>query len=67
MTSSHLDSGERPDINVGMLVWPAEKGNQLGNVRLNFDHTTKGYMHKPESDQKNETHKIICDFGIQAH
>ena len=27
--------------------------------RLNFNHTTKRYMHKPESVLENETHKIL--------
>ena len=33
--------------------------------RLNpFDHTTKWYMHKPESVPKNGTHKILWDFEM---
>ena len=32
--------------------------------RLKFDHTTKGYMHKPESFR--EKHKILWDFEIQT-
>ena len=34
--------------------------------RLKFDHTTKWYMHKPESIQENEKHKIFWDFEIQT-
>ena len=34
--------------------------------RFKYDHTTKWYMHKPESVVENETHKIICDFEIQT-
>ena len=33
--------------------------------RLKSDHTTKSYMHKPESVLENETHKIPLDFEIQ--
>ena len=35
--------------------------------KLKFDHTTKWYMHKPESIQKNETHKILWDFETQTN
>ena len=31
-----------------------------------FDHTTKWYMHKPESVIENVMHKILWDFEIQA-
>ena len=34
--------------------------------KLKFDHTSKWYMHKPESVQENEMHKILCDFKIQT-
>ena len=34
--------------------------------RLNFNHTYKWYMHKPESFLVNETHKILWDFEIQT-
>ena len=34
--------------------------------KLKFDHTTKWYVHKPESALKNETHKIFMDFEIQT-
>ena len=34
--------------------------------KLKFDHTTKWYMHKPESVQVNETHKICWNFEIQT-
>ena len=27
--------------------------------KVKFDHTTKSYIHRPESDQENETHKIL--------
>ena len=30
--------------------------------RLKLDHTTKRYMHKPESVQQNETYKILWKF-----
>ena len=33
--------------------------------RFKFDHTTKWYMHKPESIQENETHEILRNFEIQ--
>ena len=33
--------------------------------RLKFDHTTKCYMHKPESVVENEIYKILCDFSIE--
>ena len=34
--------------------------------RLKFHNNTKGYMHKPKSVQEDKTHKILCDFEIQA-
>ena len=34
--------------------------------KLKFDHTTKWFMHKPESIQENETYKILWDFDIQT-
>ena len=33
---------------------------------LNFDKTTKWYMHKPESIPENETRSILWDFDIQV-
>ena len=33
--------------------------------RLKFNHTSKWYMHKPESVLENGTHKILWDFEIQ--
>ena len=33
--------------------------------RLYLNHTTKWYMHKPESVLENEIHKIIPDFELQ--
>ena len=34
--------------------------------RLNFGHSTKWYMHKPESVLKNGIHKILWDLQIQT-
>ena len=34
--------------------------------KINFDHTKKWYMHKPESVLENETHKILWDFEIKT-
>ena len=34
--------------------------------RLNFDHTTKWYIHKPELVLENEIHKILWDFETKA-
>ena len=34
--------------------------------RLNFDYTTKWYVHKTESVLENKTHKILWDFEIQT-
>ena len=34
--------------------------------KLKFDHTTKWYVHKPESIQENERHKIFWGFEIQT-
>ena len=34
--------------------------------KLNFDPTTKWYMHKSESVLKNETHNILWDFEIKT-
>ena len=31
-----------------------------------FDYITKRYLHKPESVQENEMHKILWDFEIQT-
>ena len=46
--------------------------NWVGNVilkelykRFNFDHTTKWYVHKPESIQENDMHKNLWDFEKQ--
>ena len=33
--------------------------------KLEFEHTNKWYMYKPESVLENETHKSLCDFEIQ--
>ena len=33
--------------------------------RLNFDHTTKWYMHKPKFVLENETQKFLLDCEIQ--
>ena len=33
--------------------------------KQNFDNTDKSCMHKPESDMKKETYKILQDFEIQ--
>ena len=33
--------------------------------RFKFSHTNKQYMHKPESDLENETHRLLRDFEIQ--
>ena len=40
-----------------------KKGNLM---RLNFDHTTKWYMHKQELILENKTHETLCDFEIQT-
>ena len=45
--------------------WVGEVIHRESCKRLNFDHTTKGYMHKPESILENGTHKILWDFKIQ--
>ena len=34
--------------------------------RLNFEYISKLYMHKLESVQENEMHKILWDFEIQT-
>ena len=34
--------------------------------KLKFDHTSKCYMHYPESVLENETHKLLWDFEIQT-
>ena len=31
---------------------------------LKFDYSTKRYKHNPESNRKNEMHKILWDFEI---
>ena len=35
--------------------------------KFKFDHTTKWYMHNPESIVENETHKFLLDFEIQTN
>ena len=35
-------------------------------TRLKFDHTTKSYMHKPESVIENEMHNIFWDCEVQT-
>ena len=35
--------------------------------RLEFDHTSKWYMHKPKPIQENKTHKILWYFEIQTN
>ena len=34
--------------------------------KFNFHHSTKWYMHKPESVLENKTHKILWDFEVQT-
>ena len=34
--------------------------------KLKFDHTTKWYVHKPESVVENKMHEILLDFKIQT-
>ena len=44
-----------------------QKVNPQGIVKkFEFNHIIKWYMHKPESVLGNETHKILCDFELQA-
>ena len=49
------------------------KHNWVGKViywelckKLEFDHTIKWYMHKPESVPEKERHKVLWEFEIQA-
>ena len=35
--------------------------------KLKLDHTTKSYIHKPESILENEMHKILWDFEIRTN
>ena len=32
--------------------------------KFKFDHTNKWYMHNPASLLENNTHKLLCEFGI---
>ena len=34
--------------------------------KINFGHTNKWYIYKPESVLENETHKDLWDFEIQT-
>ena len=34
--------------------------------KLKFEHTTKWYIHRPESVLENETHKLSRDFEVQT-
>ena len=38
----------------------------LEALLLKFDHSTKWYMHKPESVQENETHEVRKDYEMQT-
>ena len=49
----------------GRLDWVRKVNNWELCKRLKFDHTTKWYMHKPESVLENRIHKILLDFEIQ--
>ena len=35
-------------------------------TKSKFDHTSKWYMHNPESALENETHKLLWNFKIQT-
>ena len=35
-------------------------------IKLKFDYITKWYMHRLESVQQSETHKILKDFVVQT-
>ena len=50
----------RPDWVRKVIHWELSK-------KLKFDHTTKRYMHKPESFLDNETHRIHRYFEIQKN
>ena len=58
-TCCHSISLEKPSANAGMK-------NLKRTNNYNDNNTTKWYMHKPESIQDNETHKILWDFEIQT-
>ena len=49
----------------GMTAWGKVIQRELCK-KWKFDHTTKWYMHQPESFQENKMHKILCDLKIQA-
>ena len=34
--------------------------------KLKFDHTSKQFIHNPESILENETHKLLWSFEIQT-
>ena len=47
-------------------AWLCGKGIHMElSKRLNFHYTTKWNLHKPESVQEIEMHKILWDFEIQ--
>ena len=53
---------DSPDISKYLYIGdPWEQCKQL-----KFENTTKWHMHKPESAQENETHRILWDFQIQT-
>ena len=48
------------------LDWVGEGNHWKLCKRMNFGHSTKWYMHKPESVQVYETNKVLRDFEIQT-
>ena len=58
-TSIKKDFKTRKDWVKKMILWEFCKS-------LKFDHTTKLYIHKPESVPEHETHKILWNFYVQT-
>ena len=54
--------------------FPPSRADWVGKViyrelckRLKFGHTTKWYIHKPDSVLENDKYKILWDFEIQIN
>ena len=46
--------------------WVGKVIHKEVSKKLKFDHTTKQYMHKPDSVLDNQMRKILWDFEIQS-
>ena len=47
-------------------VWMGKVIHRELCKKFNFDHANKCYTYNQEYVQENETHKVLCDFGIHT-